>query len=122
MKLSQVFRALGDDTRLRMLGLLSKKQLCVCQISETLGISQPNASKHLRRLCNAGIIECEKKSQWCFFSFSSSFKKECALLHSFLLLMISKNSSFREDLEELEKVMESKTCCNELLEKQKTPE
>ena len=118
MKLHHIFKALSDENRLRILSLLSKRKLCVCQISETLGISQPSASKHLRRLSSAGIIECEKKSQWCFYCFSSTFKKQCALLHSFLLLEVSKNTRCKEDLSALQKVMNSKVCCRETTKKQ----
>ncbi len=44
MELFDIFKALGDKTRMRIMNLLSKQELCVCQISEVLKMSQPNAS------------------------------------------------------------------------------
>ena len=116
MQLIDIFRALGDDTRLRMLNLISQETLCVCQISETLRISQPNASKHLARLCSAGIIECSKISQWCFYGFSENFINKYPLLHSFLLISSPKNPYFQKDLKTLLSVKESGVCCKEILD------
>jgi len=45
--MERVFQALGDKTRLRILGLLLTGEVCVCHIHESLGVSQPNASRHL---------------------------------------------------------------------------
>jgi ArsR family transcriptional regulator len=55
--LSNVFKALSDETRLQMLGLLFRSgELCVCDFIEVLGISQSKASRHLRYLVNAGLV------------------------------------------------------------------
>ncbi len=64
---AQVFRALGDDTRLRILGLLGVREACVCELVELLGISQPAVSEHLRRLRDAGLVEDERCGVWVFY-------------------------------------------------------
>ena len=56
-------KALADETRLRMLRLLLKEQLSVNQISERLKVSAYNASKHLRVMREAGLLETEKHGQ-----------------------------------------------------------
>jgi DNA-binding transcriptional ArsR family regulator len=56
-------KALGEMNRLRIVRLLLKEQLGVNQISERLGISQYNVSKHLRILKEAGLVEMEKEGQ-----------------------------------------------------------
>ena len=56
-------KALGEETRLRIVRMLLKKQCSVNEIAETLGITQYNASKHLRVLSTAGLAECEKQGQ-----------------------------------------------------------
>lgn len=62
-----VFRALGDDTRLRILGLLRGRAICVCEFVDLLGISQAAVSEHLRRLREAGLVRAERRGTWAFY-------------------------------------------------------
>ena len=60
-KLSRVFKALSDDTRLTIMGLVFRHgHLCVCETERILGISQSKASRHLRYLRDSGILEDER--------------------------------------------------------------
>ncbi len=111
MVLSEVFKALGDETRLRIVRMLYKNELCVCQIIEALRITQPNASKHLNRLRYAGVISCRKISQWCFYSLSSQFSENNAELLEFVLNKCKNNTIYEEDLKRLEYVLQNSTCC-----------
>lgn len=63
-QLEEVFRALGDPTRLRILGLLTEGEVCVCHIYETLGIPQPKASRHLAYLRRAGLVDTRRDGLW----------------------------------------------------------
>src|SRR2546426_3227017 len=58
---SRLFKALGDDTRLRIVALLSHGELCVCHVQEALGLTQPNASRQLGILKNAGVVESRRE-------------------------------------------------------------
>ena len=69
-KLLDVIKALSDETRLRILNLLYKKELCVCDVMETLQISQAKASRHLIALKNAGLAKDRKQAQWAYYSIS----------------------------------------------------
>ncbi|MGD2121508.1 MAG: metalloregulator ArsR/SmtB family transcription factor [Gemmatimonadota bacterium] len=61
-KLSRVFKALSDDTRLAIMGLVFRHgHLCVCETERILGISQSKASRHLRYLRDSGVLEDERK-------------------------------------------------------------
>ena len=62
--LETLFRALGDRTRLRILGLLIGGEVCVCDIHESLKIPQPRTSRHLAYLRRAGLVEARKKGLW----------------------------------------------------------
>jgi ArsR family transcriptional regulator len=62
--MERVFRALADETRLRILGLLLTGEVCVCHIHESLGISQPKASRHLAYLRRAGLVETRRDGIW----------------------------------------------------------
>ena len=60
-KLGRIFKALSDETRLTIMGLvLRHEHLCVCEVEQILGISQSKASRHLRYLRDAGALEDER--------------------------------------------------------------
>lgn len=67
-KLVNVLKALSDETRLRILNLLYEKELCVCDIMETLKISQAKASRHLIYLKNTGLVKDRKYAQWVYYA------------------------------------------------------
>ncbi|RLB63067.1 MAG: hypothetical protein DRI90_07685 [Deltaproteobacteria bacterium] len=63
--LSATFKALADETRLAMLALLFRHQeLCVCDFVAVLSVSQSKASRHLRYLLNAGLLEDRRAGAW----------------------------------------------------------
>jgi ArsR family transcriptional regulator, arsenate/arsenite/antimonite-responsive transcriptional repressor len=66
--LAAVFKALSDETRLAMLGLLLREgELCVCDFVQVLGVTQSKASRHLRYLVNAGLLQDRRKAVWVHF-------------------------------------------------------
>jgi len=66
--LASVFKALSDETRLRMLGLLLREgELCVCDFVEVLSVTQSKASRHLRYLVNAGLLQDRRAGIWVYF-------------------------------------------------------
>src|SRR5271169_2405203 len=71
-------KALGELNRMRIVRLLLKEQLGVNQISERLGMSQYNVSKHLRVLREAGLVEMEKEGQQRLYAVVARLKKQLA--------------------------------------------
>jgi len=68
--LAALFRALGDDTRLRIFSLLTKGEFCVCEIEDTLGLSQSLVSNHLAVLRRVGLVQGrrdEEDARWVFY-------------------------------------------------------
>jgi ArsR family transcriptional regulator len=63
-RLEEVFSALADRTRLRILALLASSEVCVCEIHETLELPQPTVSRHLAYLRNAGLVTGRKEGLW----------------------------------------------------------
>jgi ArsR family transcriptional regulator, arsenate/arsenite/antimonite-responsive transcriptional repressor len=60
-RLAGVFKALSNETRLTIMGLIFRHgPLCVCEVEQVLGITQPKASRHLRYLRDAGVLEDER--------------------------------------------------------------
>jgi ubiquinone/menaquinone biosynthesis C-methylase UbiE len=66
-KLVTMLRAAGDPTRLRLLLLLRQAELTVSELIEIVGQSQPRVSRHLKLLCDAGLIERFKEGSWVFY-------------------------------------------------------
>ena len=60
----KVFKAVADPNRIRILKMLQKKKMCVCELSAVLGITQPSVSRHLSMLRDAGLVRDERDAQW----------------------------------------------------------
>lgn len=65
-----VFKALGDENRMRMLLALQDGELCVCQLIELLGLAPSTVSKHLSILRNARLVESRKDGRWIYYQLS----------------------------------------------------
>src|SRR4051812_21968499 len=63
-EMESLFKALADDTRLRILGLLLTGEVCVCDIHESLKIPQSKASRHLAYLRKSGLVETRREGLW----------------------------------------------------------
>ena len=60
----KVMKALSDPNRVKMVKLLQHRMLCVCEIKEALGLAQSTASKHLKILEDAGLVDFQKDGLW----------------------------------------------------------
>ena len=67
---AELFKALGDPGRVRIVNLLatSAEPVCACELYEPLGLSQPTVSHHLKKLTDAGLLEREQRGKWAYFS------------------------------------------------------
>jgi ArsR family transcriptional regulator, arsenate/arsenite/antimonite-responsive transcriptional repressor len=64
----KAFKALSDETRLRILGLLMEKECCVCEVMQALDVSQTRASRNLGILYDAGFLKLRKDGLWSLYS------------------------------------------------------
>lgn len=110
----KIFRALSDKTRIRILNLLSIRELCVCEIETILDLTQSNASRHLNRLKDAKIITDNKKSQWVFYKINDSFIKEHKLLYEYLNQKFKDIVECRQDLEKLKVYTNNRFTCKDI--------
>lgn len=65
-----LFKALGDPHRVRVINLLavSGEPVCVCDLTDTLGLTQPTVSFHMKKLVDAGLLEREQRGVWAYYS------------------------------------------------------
>ena len=68
---AKVFKALSDENRLQILCQLSGTEKCACVLLDTLNISQPTLSHHMRILVDAGLVVGRKEGKWMHYSVSS---------------------------------------------------
>jgi DNA-binding transcriptional ArsR family regulator len=68
VKESRLFKALSDDSRIRILKLLMIRRMCVCEIMAALDMTQPTASHHLGLLEKEGLLERRKEGKWAYYS------------------------------------------------------
>lgn len=65
----QFFKCLADDTRLKCLLLIAQEEeLCVCELTEALELSQPKVSRHLAQLRKCNLLQDRREGQWIFYS------------------------------------------------------
>jgi len=63
-----IFKALGDENRIRILKMLYSGEKCACKLLEELNISQPTLSHHMKILCDVGIVTGRKEGKWTHYS------------------------------------------------------
>ena len=63
-----VFKALGDENRIRILKLLRNGEKCACKLLEELNISQPTLSHHMKILCDSGLVTGRREGKWTHYS------------------------------------------------------
>ena len=68
--LLSIMKALADENRLRAMGLLEGKELCLCQIVEVLGLASSTVSRHMSLLHQARLVESRKEGRWAYFRLS----------------------------------------------------
>nr|WP_201317677.1 metalloregulator ArsR/SmtB family transcription factor [Paenibacillus sp. EPM92] len=67
-EMSELLKILSDQSRLSMLALLREGELCVCDLVELVGLSQPGVSQHLKKMKAVGLVNETRKSQWIYYS------------------------------------------------------
>jgi ArsR family transcriptional regulator len=67
---AELFRALADPTRVRILNVLATcgEPVCICHLVEPLELSQPTVSHHMKKLVDVGLVEREQRGKWAYFT------------------------------------------------------
>lgn len=98
---ARLFKALGDETRLRVVALLSHGELCVCHLQEALGLSQPAVSRHLATLRAAGVVEQRRHGKWVYYRLLRQESPDCEGLLRGVARTFAKRDVLRRDVARL---------------------
>ena len=100
---SRLFRALGDDTRLRIVALLAHGELCVCHLQDALELPQPTVSRQLAILRAAGLVADRRERTWVYYRLVRQENPECERQLRGLVTSYAKDGALRRDVERLVK-------------------
>jgi ArsR family transcriptional regulator len=109
VKLISIYKCLCDETRLRILNLLSVSPLCVCHIQQVLGKSQVVVSQHLAYLRERHMVAGRRHRNWAVYSLPASPSAELEANLKCLQDCVQSEPVFRKDQAKLKKLMGSKT-------------
>ena len=114
-KRAQIFKALGDETRLRIMGLLiDGKELCVCDIMAALDLPQSTVSRHLSNLRNAGLVNDRRQGIWMNYKINQREIEHASALLDLLAKILGDLEQTVEDQRLLNEHLETKKqqiCC-----------
>jgi ArsR family transcriptional regulator len=102
-QLETVLRALADGTRLRILGLLTTGEVCVCHIHDSLKISQPKASRHLAYLRRAGIVTTRRDGLWVHYKLAPPADSLVATIQQAVIHALSHVEATKKDVQRLQR-------------------
>lgn len=108
--LSQLFRALGDDTRLRIVALLAHGELCVCHLERALELSQPNISRHLGVLRSAGVVDARREGSWVYYALTEQTHAHVAVQLEALIAAFGAERAIKADHGRLRKACGPAAC------------
>lgn len=108
--ISRFFRALGDETRMRIVALLTHGELCVCHVQAALDLTQPNTSRQLGLLRTAGVVEQRREGNWIYYRLARQEDPDCQRHLRELVEAFGKREVLRRDVEKLLKARGPGAC------------
>lgn len=98
-KITKILKALADESRIRILTLLKERNgLCVCEITEVIGLSQPTISSHLRKLQDAEIITYSKDGLWVNYNLDENMEKEVKQFLDSIFQILGEDERIKSDV------------------------
>ncbi|HLL02086.1 MAG TPA: metalloregulator ArsR/SmtB family transcription factor [Myxococcaceae bacterium] len=107
---SRLFKALGDETRLRIVALLSHGELCVCHFEAALGLNQSTTSRQLSVLRAAGVVEARREGSWVYYRLAEQLDEVCKAQLKAVVGSFSKREVLRQDVERLVRTRGPTSC------------
>lgn len=107
---TKIFKALSDESRLRILNLLARKPLCVCEITEILQLATSTISKHLSILREAGFIIDKKDGKWVNYCLNDTAGEPVKILTNLMVGWLTQNETATGDAAKLATVDRNCIC------------
>ena len=105
--LALLFKALADNTRLRLINLIGEDEVCVCFLVEVLRQSQPKISRHLAYLRRAGVVSARRDGKWMHYRVVEPDDAHAANIFREVRAGLAKDPAMKTDLARLKKI-----CCS----------
>src|SRR5689334_23478133 len=102
MELELIFKALADNTRLRLIHLLGDEELCVCSCVEVLKTNQPKISRHLAYLRRAGLVAARRDGKWTHYRLTQPADTHVARIFTELRARLANDPQMQSDKARLE--------------------
>jgi len=110
-ELIQVLKAVADKNRIRIIKMIEKKKMCVCELSAVLKITQPSVSRHLSILNNAGILKDERNGQWIDYSLDDERINQYApVIKNIIREWLNSDSTIKNDLKKAKILLRKDIC------------
>lgn len=110
IEIIEIIKLFSNETRARILFLISNSEICNCDIENVLNISQSNISKHLRQAEFLKLVNKRKNSYWTYYSLNPEFLKKYSFINE-ILKELGKIEPFKTDLDNLRKYLKSPGRC-----------
>ncbi len=111
MELIQMLKALGDETRIRIVNILREGSLCVCEIESILELTQSNASRHLNKLMNAKIVTYYKEAKYVYYKLDENTINKHSFIKELLDNELEKEEKLKYDYNILHGYKEAGLTC-----------
>jgi len=108
--MEEIFKALAEESRLRILSLLLDGDLCVCELENCLNLKQSNISRHLSSLKKSGIVDSYKKAQWNYYRINKEFIQNNYQLWLYLKEKLVKIPTYEKDKKRMEENKNNRLC------------
>jgi ArsR family transcriptional regulator, arsenate/arsenite/antimonite-responsive transcriptional repressor len=108
-KTNLIFKCFADKNRVRILKLLEKKKMCVCELAFVLDITQPSISRHLKKMRKAGLIESEQEGFWTNYYLSDKDKCAAVIMKN-IKIWLNDDAVIKADLQKAKKANRQKLC------------
>lgn len=100
-----IAKALGDETRLRIVALLKGRELCACQIVGVFDLSNSTISRHLSVLKQIGLLTSRKSGRWVFYTWAADEKGNLNHTQDWLSKMIDNDLQVQNDSKRIEEIL-----------------
>lgn len=119
-QLAQMYKALSEDMRLRIVMLLARGEICVCDLMAIFGESQSKVSRHLAYLKHSGMVKSKRVGTWMHYSLKEPLDGTIDAQVTFMKQQLSQLPVFLRDEEKMQDIMKQKLCEEDIKDGRRT--